>query len=546
MKHCLLPLTLLFLVHFSFAQTAERSTVPERRAGELLVQFSGESDLQKIISSLNETARGTLVLKETLAPSWNIYLLNFDENQVVASELLATARRTPGIQAAQFNHRVPERGLEPNDPEWWRQDDMTLIGAPDAWELSTTGLTPTGDTIVVAVLEKGILLTHPDLAPNRWHNWAEIPNNDLDDDNNGYVDDFGGWDARNDGDGTGSNNSHGTSVSGIIGARGNNGIGVTGVNWRVKLMGISNVEFESEIIAGYHYAGEARRLYNQTNGLKGAFVVATNASFGLDKEFAANHPLWCAVYDSIGQVGILSVGATTNSNTNVDTEGDIPTTCPSEFLITVNNTDKFGNKIPNTGYGATSIDLGAPGQDTYTTVNIGTNSPSYGSFGGTSSATPHVTGSVALLYSMPCDKLTSDALTNPVACARRVRDVILDNVEPETTLENVTTTGGYLQISNAVKVVDELCNGLAGPLTILEVKTIGRDFFQVTYQTPTFDKYTFRVFNAIGQLLYEEEVQPQQFGVNVWEYDASDLPAGVYVMSLGRDKDVTSRKFPKI
>lgn len=520
--------------------------MPERRPGELLVQLSGELDLQKVISNLNETTRGTVVLNKPLAPSWKIYLLNFDENQVVASELLAAARRTPGIQAAQWNHRVAERGLEPNDPEWWRQDDMTLVGADEAWESSTGGLALAGDTIVVAVLEKGILFTHPDLAPNRWYNRAEIPNNDKDDDQNGYVDDFGGWDARNDGDGTGNNNSHGTSVCGIIGARGNNGIGVTGVNWNVKLMGISNTEFESEIIAAYNYAADARRIYNQTNGAKGAFVVATNASFGLDKEFAADHPLWCAVYDSVGQVGILSVGATTNSNTNVDIEGDMPTTCASEFLITVNNTDKFGNKSPITGYGATSIDLGAPGQDTYTTINAGASNPSYGSFGGTSAATPHVTGAVALLYSMPCDKLTSDALANPVACARRVRDVILDNVQPETTLEGVTTTGGYLQIGNATEAVRELCEGLAGPLTILEVKTISRDFFQVTYQTPTFDKYTFRVFNALGQLLYEEEVQPQQFGVNAWEYDASDLPAGIYVMSLGRGDDVTSRKFPKI
>src|SRR5690606_35239994 len=98
-------------------------------------------------------------------------------------------------------------------------DDMTLIGAPEAWDITTGGLSPANDTIVVAVLEKGALLSHPDLAPNRWHNWAEIPGNGLDDDNNGYVDDFGGWDARNGGDNTGTNN-HGTAVNGIIGARG--------------------------------------------------------------------------------------------------------------------------------------------------------------------------------------------------------------------------------------------------------------------------------------------------------------------------------------
>jgi subtilisin family serine protease len=550
MKFYLLPLSLCFLVHFSFAQTAERSDIPaapERRGGELLVQLTAGTDIQTTLALLNKAGQGTVTLQKNLAPDWHIYLLHFDESQVVATDFLAAARRTPGIQSAQWNHRATERDLTPNDTEWWRQDDMTLIGAPFAWESSTGGLTQAGDTIVAAILEKGILLSHPDIAPNRWYNRAEIPNNDIDDDNNGYADDYGGWDVRNGGDGTGGNNNHGTAVTGIIGARGNNALGVTGVNWNVKLMGISNVEFEDEIISAYHYAGNARRLYNQTNGAKGAFVVVTNASFGLDKERAEDHPLWCAVYDSLGQVGILGVGATSNSNTNVDVEGDMPTSCTSEFLITVNNVNKLGSKMPSTGYGAISIDLGAPGNDTYTTANAGLNNPTYGTLGGTSSATPHVTGAVALMYSIPCNQnlLTEDALTQPADCARRVRDLILDNVEPEATLDGLTTTGGYLQVGNAVEAVSELCEGFVGPLEILKVETIGRDFYRVYYQTPTFDKYQFRVFNMLGQLLYEKVLSPQQFDVNYVEYDGSDLPAGVYVMSVGRNKEVTSRKFPK-
>ena len=548
MKHCLLPLSLLFLVHFAFAQSAARSdtpAAPERRPGEILVQFAGDADFTGTLAMLDKAGRGTVVLQKKLAPDWNIYLLRFDENQVAAADFLAAARRTPGIRSAQFNHRAAERDITPNDTEWWRQDDMTLIGAPDAWESSTGGITPAGDTIVVAVLEKGILLTHPDIAPNRWQNRSEIPNNDIDDDNNGYVDDYGGWDARKGGDGTGGNNNHGTAVTGIIGARGNNATGVTGVNWNVKLMGLCNVEFEDEIIAAYYYAGKARRLYNQTNGLKGSFVVTTNATFGLDKEHAEDHPLWCAVYDSLGQAGIVSVGATTNQNTDVDVEGDMPTSCTSEFLITVNNTNKLGSKMPSTGYGAVSIDLGAPGNETYTTANAGLNNPVYSTLGGTSSATPHVTGAVALLYSMPCNLLTEDALTNPAGCARRIRDIILDHAEPETTLDGITTTGGYLHIANSVDAVRELCEGLTGPLEIFKVETIGRDFYRVYYQTPTFDKYQFRVFNMLGQLMYEKEVTPQQFGVNYVEYDGSDLAAGVYVMSIGLNKTVTSRKFPK-
>lgn len=540
MKHIIHTLLLLLGCQLSFGQANFNSSLAERRPGEVLVQISDNTDLPRTLASLNEASKGTVALNKSIAPDWGIYLLIFDENQVAATDFLAAARRTPGIRLAQWNHRSFERAI-PNDSDWDQQNDMTLIGAPQAWDVTTGGLTSAGDTIVVAVLEKGALLSHPDLAPNRWHNWAEIPDNGVDDDNNGYVDDFAGWDAENDGDDSGTNN-HGTAVHGIVGARGNNATGVTGVNWTVKLMGISNAEYESEIIAGYYYAGKMRRLYNQTNGLKGAFVVATNSSFGLDKQKAEDHPLWCAAYDSLGQVGILSVGATTNQNTNVDVEGDIPTSCTSEYLISVNNTNKLGSKAPATGFGLQSIDLGAPGDQTYTTANFGINSPGYGSLGGTSTATPHVTGGVALLYSVPCPMLTSDALTNPVGCARRVRDFLFDNVEPEPSLAGKTVTGGYLQIANAVTATKNLCDALS----IVEVKSSADKKFVVSYQTPSSEEYYFRVFNMLGQLMHEEKVPSGQSGINSWEYDGRYLPAGVYVMSLGREKTIVSRKFRKI
>ena len=549
MKHITQVLLLLLLGCQTVLgqSTAGRSDAdtPERRPSEILIQISGELSVWRVIDNISGQLSGSqqIEVAQVVARDWGVYLLQY-RNIADERQLLELVRRTPGVRFAQWNCRVPDRSTEPNDPEWWRQADMSLIGAPEAWDVSTGGLTPQGDTIVVAILEKGTMLSHPDLAPNRWHNWAEIPDNGIDDDNNGYVDDFGGWDARNDGDNPGANN-HGTAVTGIVGARGNNSTGVTGVNWHVQLLNISNAEFESEIVAAYYYVGNMRKLYNTTNGAKGAFVVATNASFGLDREPAEDHPLWCATYDSLGKAGIIGVGATTNANTDVDAEGDMPTSCTSEFLISVNNTNQFGSKMPSTGFGKKSIDLGAPGNDTYTTS--GTTTPDYATLGGTSSATPHVTGAVGLLYSMQCDKLTSDALTDPVSCARRVRDVILDNVEPEPTLDGITTTGGYLQIANAVDAVRSLCNGQVGPLSILEIRTSAdRNQYDIFYQTPNFEPYSFRVFNMLGQLMHEETLRPQQFGINHLNYDASDLPRGVYVISLSRGNAKISRKFPKI
>ncbi len=546
MKYTLLLLTLLVFSSALSAQSAAQIPIG-RQPGELLIQLADDADPQRILAALRQGDGPftTLYLKKTVAASWHIYLLGFEENSSDADALWSLALHTPGIRTAQWNYLVADRVI-PNDERWTQQVDMSLIQAAKAWDASTGGLTPHGDTIVVAVLEKGALLDHPDLIDNMWYNWREKPDNGIDDDNNGYIDDFRGYDVRFDGDGPGNLGTHGTSVNGIIGARGNNGIGVAGVNWQVKMMNFSNVGDDAEIVSAYEYAVKMRRRYNQSNGQEGAFVVATNASFGRDNAKAVDHPLWCAAYDSLGAVGIINAGATANGNVDVETEGDMPSQCKSEYLIVVNNVNSAsGNKAGATGFGSVSVDLGAPGDGTFTTANAGEN-PTYAGFTGTSAATPHVSGAIGLLYSLDCEQLAGDALTAPVNCARRVRDVILNSVVPVPSLQNITTTGGRLDLGNALDGVRELCKSSVGPVSFLQVRHYPDDNWEVYYQTPTFGIYNFRVFNMLGQLMYEKDLHPEQFASNRVEYDASNLPRGVYVMVLGRGKFVVSRKFPKI
>lgn len=537
---------MLLLVLAVFGLQAQ---IVERRTGELIVQLNPEASPASVLFQLAEALPATAnpYWKSNIAPDWHLYLLGFDEAAVPdAEQALATVRRQADIRLAQWNHRVSERATFPNDPDWFRQDDMTLIGMHNAWDVATGGVTPQGDTIVVAVLEKGALLAHPDLEPNVWFNWAEIPNNGIDDDGNGYVDDFRGWNVRDSSDAPGLIGFHGTAVNGIIGAKGNNGIGVSGVNWDVKLMNFANVEYENEIVGSYYYAYKMRQRYNATNGAEGAFVVATNASFGIDGARPQDFPTWCPIYDELGKVGILSVGATSNDEVNVDVVGDMPSTCPSEYLIVTTNMDKFDKKLPKAGYGPKHVDLGAPGEGSYTTRSTNM-TPNYGAFNGTSAATPHVTGAIALLYSLQCPSLTSDALTNPTACAKRMRDILLESVSPNPTLKDITTTGGRLDVANAVRAVQELCDGSrTGPLSILWVRPNPvQDELFVRVQTPTYTPYRFRVFNMLGQQLYEDTLTPDPFSSNIWKYDASSLPRGVYVVAFGRNDAWRSVKFVK-
>lgn len=431
---------------------------------EILVQFEDGVDILRVIEELNETP---VIDSKLVSKTLNIWHIRLGTS-MTATDAIDIFYQNQNVKVAQKNHKATTRSTVPNDlliSQQWQYFQMSDgdIDAEEAWDVTTGGTTLNGNIIVTAVLDDGHDINHEDFEDNIWVNEAEIPDNDIDDDQNGYIDDYLGWSTvSNDGDISGG--GHGTPVAGIIGAKGNNGIGVSGVNWDVKVMIIKN-NFntdEANVIEAYSYALDARILYNQTNGAEGAFIVSTNASWGVDFGNPENAPLWCALYDTLGQNGILNCGATINANFNVDIIGDLPTACPSEYLISVTNTNISDVKVNQAGYGLQTIDLGAPGEGAFTTSS----NNSYGGFGGTSGATPHVTGAIALLYSAPCQELANLADTDPVAAARIVRDLILDNVDPNTSLNNITTTGGRLNINNALQALMSNC----GTLSVAEFK----------------------------------------------------------------------------
>ena len=436
-----------------------------------LADVASPYSLDRQLKRLNEKDIHIEYKQITEAPM-NIWTMKFDHNQVNELQMLEHTKEVNGIAIAQFNHIIKKR-ITPNDSQFSSQwqyintgNNTGTVGADldmdIAWDITTGGVTAQGDTIVVCVVDDGIDLNHEDLKDNLWKNYAEIPNNGIDDDGNGYVDDYLGWNTNDENDDV-QNDDHGTSVSGIIGAKGNNGIGVAGVNWDIKIMTINAIPApESGVVAASSYAWTQRKRYTDSNGAEGAFVVATNSSFGLGIP-AEEAPLWCEFYDILGEEGIINAGATSNSGVNVDIVGDVPSNCSSEYLMVVTNLLWNDEKRNAAGFGAINVDLGAYGQNVFTTFRNNTYSSS---FGGTSAATPHVAGVAALLYANECDALVSEAKSNPAGAALAVRNYILNGVIPNESLEGITTTEGKLNAANTLQLGLNACSDCPAPIAL--------------------------------------------------------------------------------
>ncbi|MBW6459905.1 MAG: S8 family peptidase [Bacteroidales bacterium] len=477
MRNIIPFLIIIFLIPLLISQKPVGKNEKPYVDGEIMVKM--RSDISPVQQEeifqafLNEYQYLKIEPIRKLSNRLNIHLLRFKPGIFNDEMVLEEIKKHPYVELAQFNHFIEHRQLIPSDQYFDLQWNMHNTGqtggtydadidGPEAWEIGTSGITATGDTIVIAIIDDGFNLTHEDLR--FWKNYLEIPGNGIDDDSNGYIDDYHGWNVYSN-SGNIIERDHGTHVTGIAAARGNNDKGVTGVNWNVGVMPIvGSGTVESYVVAAYAYVLEMRARYNESGGTKGAFIVSTNASFGVNMGQPENFPIWGAMYDSLGMLGVLSAGATANANWNIDEVGDIPTAFPSEFLISVTNTDQYDNLNSFAGFGLTTIDLGAPGTQVYSTRQ----GNAYGYKTGTSMSSPHVAGAVAYMFSI-ADAVFMEAYHNdPAGMALVIKQFILDGTDPLPTLQGKSVTGGRLNIYNsAMRML--LPDIIFSPMSILKV-----------------------------------------------------------------------------
>lgn len=424
-------------------------------AGEVLVQFTADADLgerQEVRGLLNAglvrsihtramQATGTGVLERFQLP----------QNMPVDAAIRAL-RGNPHVLVAEPNYILTAAAIS-NDPGytagnlWGMESDDSPVNvgpagttnlygsqAEEAWNNGITG----SSSVYVGIIDEGFQYNHPDLIDNAWVNPLEQNGTPgVDDDGNGYIDDIHGWDFYNNDntpyDGTGDD--HGTHVAGTIGGTGGNGLGVVGVNWDVTMISAKFLGPNGGSTSG---AIEAVDYLTDLKINHGINLVASNNSWG----GGGYSSLLEAAITRGAQNDILFIAAAGNNSSDIDASAYYPasysTTAGAGYdaVIAVASITSSGAKSSFSNWGATRVDIAAPGSSIYSTLPDG-----YGTYSGTSMATPHVAGAAALYASQ-----------FPGASATEIKDVLLQSAVPTNSVNGITVTGGRLDVNAALEL----------------------------------------------------------------------------------------------
>ncbi|MCB0391872.1 MAG: S8 family serine peptidase [Bdellovibrionales bacterium] len=414
--------SLIIILILSQASLAYSS---EEIPGEYLVKLKENFTARSLVSAFSQkNNKARLVSNES-----NILLVSrpIVELKSFAMESLLSHQEVEYVEPNRVIHLL----AAPNDPEleklWGlineskNGDRGVDILAREAWEL-TTG----SKDVIVAVIDTGVDYSHPDLQENMWVNKAEQQGSPgVDDDNNGFVDDIYGYNFADKSSDPMDDQGHGTHCSGTIGAKGNDGVGVVGVNWDVSIMALKFLDSEG---AGTLEGAIGAIDYAIANGAR----VLSNSWGGYFESTALEEAV-----KRTNQANAIFIAAAGNERNNNDKRKKLnPASIQIDNVVSVAAVAKSGSMAWFSNFGEKFVHLGAPGVDIYSTKP----NDSYGLSSGTSMATPHVSGVAALVLSR------FPNLTN-----LELKEKLLNSTTPLTSLQGKTTTGGFLNAYEAVK-----------------------------------------------------------------------------------------------
>lgn len=412
------------------------------QANELIVKFrDGTSAAQQSAVRQGLGASKVDTVRGGSARQGEISLMKLPAGVGVAAAVRALAN-DPAIEYAEPNWTYQHSAASndtyyTNGSLWGMYGDASSPAnqygsqAAEAWG---AGHTDCGN-VIVGVIDEGIYYQHEDLAANIWSNPYDQADG-IDNDGNGYVDDVRGWDfdgGSNNINSGGATDDHGTHVSGTIAGVGGNGKGVAGVCWSgVKLISGKFLGRRGGTTAN---AIKAIDYFNDLKTRHGLNIVATNNSWG-GGGFSQG------LQDAIGRAntaGILFIAAAGNSAYDNDAQASYPSNYPNANIIAVASTTSTGGLSSFSQWGATTVDIGAPGSGIWSSVPKSVKGgivSGYASYNGTSMATPHVTGAAALYKS-----------SHAGATAADVKAAIMGNAVPTPSLQGKVVTGGRLNVS---------------------------------------------------------------------------------------------------
>jgi len=419
------------------APQAAVARVPEFVPGEVIVRFrpgASTASRGEILRSANAQVGEKIV---TAA------MRGRGDNEGIT--VLRTSMNVPDAMAA-LNARADVEYAEPNwvyttdatsndtyytNGSLWGMGTGNGSGAVTAWANNKQNC----GAVYIGIIDEGYMYTHPDLAANAAKNPSEAAGvAGVDDDANGLVDDVYGWDfaGNNSSVFDGAGDDHGTHVAGTIGAVGGNAAGVAGVCWSVKLM---NAKFLGSTGGTTANAVKAVDYFTNLKNAQGLNIAATSNSWG-GGGFSQ------ALADAItraNSAGILFVAAAGNSTLDCNVTACYPANYPQDNVISVASITSTGAISSFSNFGATTVDIGAPGSAIWSTVPVSSKGrvvAGYASYNGTSMATPHVSGAVAMYKA-----------ANPTATAAQIKAAILGAATPTASLSGKALTGGRLNVA---------------------------------------------------------------------------------------------------